>query len=79
MAPGQSVQFVYQLTFNDLATHQLYFQADTCDISGGLPNANCQDASYARIAETNEANNTYGPVSVTAVVPHIAYLPIIMK
>jgi uncharacterized repeat protein (TIGR01451 family) len=74
LAPGQSVQVEYQVMFNDTTTHQLYFQADTCDLAGA-----CLDASYGRIAETNEANNVFGPISLTAVSPHVLYLPVVRK
>ena len=77
--PARACSLCTTHTFNDLTTHQLYFQADTCDTGGGMPNGVCADASYGHIAETNEANNIYGPVSVTAVVPHKVYLPIITK
>src|SRR5206468_13054936 len=79
LAAGQSVRFNYYVTFNDLATHQLYFQADTCDTTGGVPNGNCPDASYGRIPETNEANNVSGPVAVTAVAATNLFLPDVQR
>lgn len=79
LGAGQSVRFNYYVMFNDLATHQLYFQADTCDTTGGVPNGNCTDASYGRIPETNEANNVSGPVAVTAVVPRNLFLPNVQR
>lgn len=79
MGPGETKPLTFTLMFNTLGTHQLYFQADTCDTASIGPTGNCLDLSYGRVAETNEANNIFGPITVNIVASFRNYLPLIHK
>ena len=77
IAPNEVKVVTINTLFNAPGVHQVYLQADTCDLSSVGPAGNCFDASYGRIAETNEANNLFGPINVT--VQARIYLPIIVR
>ncbi len=75
LAPGEWRRLSIPWTFASAGSHTLYLQADTCDGS-----TDCLDPSYGRVAESNEANNIFGPllVNVTATGATI-YLPLIRR
>ena len=76
LGPGQSQLLYFNWVFTSPGTHDLYFQADTCDTSP----SDCTDPSYGRIAESNESNNTYGPLAVNvASAGSQLYLPAISR
>ncbi len=75
LAAGQTSVVVIPVTFDAPGLRQVYFQVDTCDQSGG---GLCLDPSYGRVAESNEANNVFGPVYVD-VKPVALYLPLIRR
>lgn len=77
LLPNETRVVTINAVFNAVGSHQLYLQADTCDSSSVGPTGNCLDLSYGRIAETNEANNVYGPVNV--MVGSNIYLPLIVR
>ncbi len=74
LAAGGIQVITYQVRFNVPGIHRIYFQADTCDSPAS---GNCIDPSFGRIAESNEANNIFGPVNVSVGGATI-YLPMIL-
>jgi uncharacterized repeat protein (TIGR01451 family) len=78
MGPGQVRVMNFMLNLPG-GTHQLYLQADTCDVASVGPTSNCFDRSYGRLAETDETNNIFGPFTVNVVAGNVVYLPLVMR
>ena len=75
LGAGQTAVTVIPVIFDAPGLRQVYFQVDTCDLSGiGL----CLDPSYGRVTESNEANNVFGPIYVD-VKPVAIFLPLIAR
>jgi uncharacterized repeat protein (TIGR01451 family) len=79
MQPNETRVIAHSLTISTGGTHQIYLQADTCDSASMGAGNNCTDPSYARVAEVNEANNIYGPLSVNVSDVNFIYLPLVMR
>ncbi|OQY21244.1 MAG: hypothetical protein B6I34_07625 [Anaerolineaceae bacterium 4572_32.1] len=58
LEPGAGCTLTFTHTFSEGGTHILYAQADTYDGFNGAPD-------YGRIQESDEANNIYGPLSIS--------------
>jgi uncharacterized repeat protein (TIGR01451 family) len=71
---------VFNLVDLTPGTHSIYFQVDTCYLADPIW---CTNASYGRIAESNEANNIFGPLNIVVlhsnVPPYKLFLPIISR
>jgi hypothetical protein len=79
MQPNETRVIAHSLTISTGGAHHIYLQADTCDSASIGAGSNCTDPSYARVAEVNEANNIYGPLSVNVSDVNFIYLPLVMR
>ena len=82
LAVGATTQIaIGAITFDSAGAYQLWLQADTCNINFVGPGQECFDRSYGRIPEINEANNIFGPFTVTVLPPPAGriYLPLMFK
>ena len=74
LGAGQSRQINLAWTFATPGVHQLNFQVDTCDP------LYCLNPSYGRVAESNEANNMFGPLIVDeSAGGTFVYLPLLRR
>ena len=80
MRSGEQQTRVFNLVELTPGTHAVYFQVDTCYLADPIW---CTNASYGRIAESNEANNVFGPLNVVVLAPNVPpyqlFLPIISR
>jgi uncharacterized repeat protein (TIGR01451 family) len=77
---GPSQMRVMNFNLNlPIGAHQLYLQADTCDIASVGATGNCFDRSYGRLIETNENNNIFGPITVNVIAGNVVYLPLVVR
>ena len=78
LSSGAQQTRVFSLVDLTPGTHSVYFQVDTCYLADPIW---CTNASYGRIAESNEANNIFGPLNVVVLPNNVqtyhVFLPII--